>query len=112
MEDSFSSSASVPRIDQFHIIVGHCPNFALGDVKADLLVAGHCHGGQVRLPGIGPLLTLSRVPRSWAAGVTRLADGKTLIVSRGVGMERGAAPRLRFLCRPELVFIDIVPSAG
>jgi predicted MPP superfamily phosphohydrolase len=51
------------------------------------------------------------VPRSWAAGVTRLVNGATLIVSRGVGMERGSAPRLRFLCRPELVIIEVLPSA-
>ncbi|HZL71032.1 MAG TPA: metallophosphoesterase [Planctomycetota bacterium] len=96
--------------ERFHIVVGHRPDFALGDVQADLLVAGHTHGGQVRLPGIGPLITLSRVPRSWAAGLTELPGGRTLIVSRGVGMERGPAPRLRFLCRPELVIVDLVPS--
>jgi predicted MPP superfamily phosphohydrolase len=107
--DSFSSTARVPGTDRFHIVVGHCPNFALGDVRADLLLAGHCHGGQVRLPGLGPLVTHARVPRAWAAGVTHLAGDKTLIVSRGVGMERATAPRLRFLCRPELVFIDVVP---
>ncbi|HVA47325.1 MAG TPA: hypothetical protein VNH11_13230 [Pirellulales bacterium] len=44
-----------------------------------------------------------------AVGVTQPAGGRTLIVSRGVGMERGAAPRLRFLCRPELVVIELVP---
>jgi predicted MPP superfamily phosphohydrolase len=110
LRDSFSPTAKVSGSDPFHVVVGHCPNYALGDVQAELLVAGHCHGGQVRLPGIGPLMTLSRVPRSWAAGVTRLAGDKTLIVSRGVGMERGAAPRLRFLCRPELVLIDVVPN--
>ncbi len=82
----------------------------LGPVEADLLIAGHTHGGQVRLPLIGPLLNLSRVPRGWIAGATTLAPGRTLIVSRGIGMERANAPRLRFLCRPELVVIDLVPS--
>jgi predicted MPP superfamily phosphohydrolase len=110
MRDSFSTSLTVPADERFQIVLGHCPNFALGDVPADLLVAGHCHGGQVCLPGIGPVITHSRVPRSWASGLTRLAGGSTLVVSRGVGMERGAAPRLRFLCRPELVFIELLPS--
>lgn len=109
MRDSFSPRLSLPASDRFQIVLGHCPDFALGDVSGDLLLAGHCHGGQVRLPGIGPLITHSRVPRSWADGVTQLGGGRTLIVSRGIGMERGAAPPLRFLCRPELVFIELVP---
>jgi predicted MPP superfamily phosphohydrolase len=55
-------------------------------------------------------MTLSQVPRAWAAGLTELKGGGTLIVSRGVGMERGDAPRLRFLCTPEIVVIDVVPA--
>jgi predicted MPP superfamily phosphohydrolase len=112
LRDSFDPSLAIPRRERFHIAVGHAPDFALGDVQADLLVAGHTHGGQVRLPGIGPLVTLSRVPRAWAAGVTRLDDRRTLVVSRGVGMERGDAPRLRFLCRPELVVIECFPASS
>jgi predicted MPP superfamily phosphohydrolase len=112
VRDSFSTDLSLPASKHFQIVLGHCPNFALGDVPADLLVAGHCHGGQVRLPGIGPLITHSRVPRSWSAGVTNLSGGKKLIVSRGVGMERGFAPPLRFLCRPELVIIELVPTSA
>lgn len=107
--DSFNRQVRVPAAPGFHIVFGHAPDFALGDIDADLLVAGHTHGGQVRLPLIGPLITFSRVPRSWAAGVTRLASGATLVVSRGIGMERGYAPRMRFLCRPELVLIELVP---
>ncbi len=110
VEDSFSRELSIASSDRFHIVLGHCPNFALGQIEADLLVAGHTHGGQVRVPGIGPLVTLSRVPRGWAAGVTDLGRGQTLIVSRGLGMERGPAPRLRFLCRPELVFVELAPE--
>lgn len=109
--DSEYGDTPVPPSDRFHIVVGHRPDFAMNDaIQADLLVAGHTHGGQVRLPLIGPLITLSRVPRSWAAGVTNLSGGRTLIVARGIGMERGPAPRLRFLCRPELVIVDVVPS--
>jgi predicted MPP superfamily phosphohydrolase len=109
--DSFSPDLEFAPRSQFHIVVGHGPDFALGKVAADLLFAGHTHGGQVRLPFIGPLITLSSVPRAWAAGVTPLAGGRTLIVSRGAGMERGLAPRLRFLCRPEIVIVDVTPRA-
>lgn len=108
VEDSFTRSGRVAPSERFHIALGHSPDFALGDIQADLLVAGHTHGGQVRLPFIGPLLTFSGVPRDWAAGVTQLEGGRTLIVSRGTGMERGRAPRLRFNCRPELVIVDVV----
>lgn len=107
---SFDTEARVLPSERFHIVVGHSPDFALGEVEADLLLAGHTHGGQVQLPFIGPVVTLSRVPRAWASGRTEIGEGKTLIVSRGIGMERGPAPRLRFLCRPEVVVIEIVPQ--
>lgn len=110
MGDAFGHRVEIPPQDAFHIVIGHSPNFSLGPVEADLLIAGHTHGGQVRLPLIGPLLNLSRVPRGWIAGATMLAHGGTLVVSRGIGMERANAPRVRFLCRPELVVIDLVPS--
>ena len=55
-------------------------------------------------------MTFSRVPRSWAAGVTDLGRGRTLVVSRGTGLERGRAPRMRFLCRPEIVVLDVHPG--
>ncbi|MGC9522660.1 MAG: metallophosphoesterase [Anaerolineae bacterium] len=107
-QDSFQTYTTVEGEDVYHIVLGHSPNFSLGAVEADLLIAGHTHGGQVRLPLIGPLLTLSSVPRAWAAGVTGIALGKTLIVSRGIGVERAGAPQLRFCCRPELIVIDLV----
>ncbi len=110
LQDSGDADLYVSGQNKFHIVLGHKPDFSLGEIHADLLLAGHTHGGQVRLPFIGPLIMVSRVPRSWAAGITQLAPGQHLIVSRGVGMERRNAPRLRFLCRPELVIIDLVPS--
>jgi len=110
MRDSFNTRLVVPSKDGFHIVLGHSPNFALGENDADLLVAGHTHGGQVQLPLIGPLLTLSHVPRDWASDVTDIGDGRTLIVSRGVGRERKGAPQMRFLCRPQIVIVELKPS--
>ena len=107
LEDSFDTKRPIAGAPGFHIVFGHGPDFALADVSADLLVAGHTHGGQVQLPWIGPLVTLARVPRAWASGATVLTGGRTLVVSRGIGMERGEAPRVRFLCKPELVLIDV-----
>jgi uncharacterized protein len=110
--DSFSTSFSIGNDspERFHLVLGHAPNFSRGKVDADLLISGHTHGGQVQLPWFGPVLTLSRVPRSWASGLTELPSGGKLLVSRGIGMERTCAPRIRFLCRPELAVIDLVPE--
>jgi len=109
LHDAFSTTLSIPPKPKLHIVLGHSPDFALGEINADLLIAGHTHGGQIQLPFLGPIMTLSHVPRSWASGVTEIAPGRTLIVSRGIGMERGGAPRVRFLCRPEIVILDLVP---
>ncbi len=111
-QDARSAAPPVPAVDGFHVVLGHAPDYATAGVPADLLLAGHIHGGQVRLPGYGPVLTLSRVPRGWAAGRTDLPNGGTLLVSRGLGMERGDAPRLRLFCRPELIIIDLTPAAA
>ena len=109
-KDSFSDELTVAGAPGFHIVMGHAPNFALGSIDADLMIAGHTHGGQVQLPGLGPLLTMSKVPRDWASGRTDLDDGRVLVVSKGIGLERGYAPRVRFLCPPEIVIIDLKPT--
>lgn len=103
--------AVLPPKRKYRIVVGHAPDFALRPPSGDLFLAGHTHGGQIKLPFIGPLLTLSLVPRAWAGGgLVDLPGGQKLIVSRGVGHERGPAPRLRFLCRPEIVVVDLLPD--
>ncbi len=72
----------------------------------DLLLAGHTHGGQVRLPGIGPLVAPSRWGSRFASGVFRLSP--TLMhVSRGLA---GTQP-LRFRCPPEISLLTIVPAS-
>jgi uncharacterized protein len=92
------------------ILLGHNPNFvaSLGQSAgpATLALAGHTHGGQVVLPFVGPLYTKTRLPRRYASGVHDL-QGVTLHVSAGVGMERGAAPQIRFLCPPEICILEL-----
>lgn len=95
------------------VVLGHRPDFSLGLEDAGpttLMFAGHTHGGQVQLPGIGPILTLSGVSRERAHGHSTLAGGASLIVSAGIGLERSTAPRLRFFCPPEVWIVDVVPA--
>ncbi|MEN6406765.1 MAG: metallophosphoesterase [Thermoguttaceae bacterium] len=112
LRDSFNTDLKLdnPRPDQFHLVLGHAPNFALGHVEADLLAAGHTHGGQVRAPWIGPITTHARTPHAWSSGLTDLPGGGKLSVSRGIGLERGYAPPIRLFCRPELVVLDLSPN--
>ena len=74
----------------------------------DLYLAGHTHGGQVALPWYGALITYSRFDKRFEAGRYQVGP-TTLYVSRGVGMEGGPAPRIRFCARPEVSVIDLVP---
>jgi predicted MPP superfamily phosphohydrolase len=91
------------------IFIGHSPDYirALEFMESPFLAfAGHTHGGQVQIPGIGPLMTLTRIPQRYADYYGPYGSG-ILSVSRGIGMERRDAPRLRFLCRPELRIITL-----
>lgn len=112
VDDSRSATPPIPAREGLHIVLGHAPDYALGAAGAtpDLMLAGHTHGGQIQIPGFGPIVTLTSVPRAWASGVSEMAWGGRLIVSRGIGMERLEAPRIRLFCRPEIVIIDLGPA--
>ncbi|MBN2446383.1 MAG: metallophosphoesterase [Phycisphaerae bacterium] len=92
------------------LLMNHTPDAVLRATPADrvdLIVSGHTHGGQVVLPGFGPLLKASSVPRAAAAGGLHQVGQQPIYVSRGVGMERLNAPPLRFWCRPELAVLTL-----
>jgi predicted MPP superfamily phosphohydrolase len=70
----------------------------------DLVLAGHTHGGQVRIPGIGAVVTNCSLPTGLASGLNRVGDS-WLHVSRGLGTGRYAP--VRFACSPEASLLTI-----
>ncbi|MBK7216792.1 MAG: metallophosphoesterase [Candidatus Promineofilum sp.] len=90
------------------VLLYHSPELMLAAAKRgiDLYLCGHTHGGQVRLPLIGPLLTASQLGRRFVMGHYTL--GRThLYVTRGIGFEGLAAPRVRLLCPPEVTLVEV-----
>jgi predicted MPP superfamily phosphohydrolase len=73
----------------------------------DLVVAGHTHGGQVRLPFIGALVTNCTLPPRMASGLFRMGRG-FLHVSPGLGTSKYAPFRL--FCRPEAALLQLRPA--
>jgi len=79
---------------------------------AQLILAGHTHGGQLRLPGVGALVTNCDLPRRQARGVSRwptrsgTGSGAWLHVCAGMGTSPFTA--VRFACRPEASLLTLV----
>lgn len=78
---------------------------AARELGADLALAGHTHGGQIRIPIFGPLFCPSRHGSRYSRGWFE-SQGKRMFVSQGVA---GVIP-IRFLCPPEVVRIDLLPA--
>jgi predicted MPP superfamily phosphohydrolase len=70
--------------------------------KISLMLSGHTHGGQVRIPYFGAIFTGSLYGRKLQSGLYKIHD-TLLYISRGIGLEGMGAPRVRFLCPPEII---------
>jgi predicted MPP superfamily phosphohydrolase len=90
------------------VLVMHSPDSIESAGAADVYLAGHTHGGQVALPFYGALVTLSRFGKRFEHGLFTVG-ATSLYVTRGIGMEGGAWPRVRFACRPEISILDLAP---
>jgi predicted MPP superfamily phosphohydrolase len=89
--------------------VAHAPYRRILDPMAadgaDLILAGHTHGGQVCLPGFGALVTNCDLPRSRAKGLSEWG-GAALHVSAGLGTSPFTP--IRLACRPEATLLTLL----
>lgn len=95
--------------NSFQILIAHNPEYfdAYADWGADLTVSGHVHGGIMRLPILGGVISprLSLFPRY--DGGLFFKNNKAMIVSRGMGMH--TLP-IRIFNPGELVVIELIPG--
>jgi len=97
--------------DKFSLLLYHRPALIedLQNLNVDLYLAGHTHGGQIALPFYGAIITLSKHGKKYESGFYTVGD-TTLYINRGIGMEGGLAPRVRFMARPEITLFTIGPK--
>jgi predicted MPP superfamily phosphohydrolase len=95
-------------VSRFTILLYHSPDLApeAAQLGVDLQLSGHTHGGQVRLPLFGALYTSSLYGKRFEVGLRKIGEF-TLYVTRGLGMEGKGAPRVRFLCPPEIILWEL-----
>lgn len=95
---------AIPR-DKFTICLTHSPDLyheaeAHG---AHLYLCGHTHHGQVRIPVVGPLVTLTTAPRKFATGIWQYKNMQGL-TGPGIG---AAQPPIRFRCPPAVIVLTL-----
>ena len=106
----YDNSKELPNINipkhDFHVLMAHHPEYAqLYEVyHADLIVSGHLHGGLLRLPWIGGVLSPRLRLPDCDAGLLELQNNSKLFVSRGLGSH--TIP-LRFFNRVEVNFLTL-----
>ncbi len=93
----------------YRIMLTHSPEIIkeLPETRVDLFLAGHTHGGQIRLPFYGGIASRSSLPRKMINGYYRW-KGMPALVSNGIG--EGFFVRMRFLSPPEILLIKIEPK--
>jgi predicted MPP superfamily phosphohydrolase len=110
IEDWWSGRCDVPaafaatRPDEPIIALAHNADavFALERAGAQWVLAGHTHGGQIRLPWLGSLM-VPQVHKELDRGLFHVGRCR-LYVNRGLGFRR----RARFRCRPEVTVFELV----
>ncbi len=107
--DNLEQLSTAMDTEQFNILLVHKPRFleTYAALNFDLVFSGHAHGGQIKLPGIGGLLSPGQgfLPK-FAEGMIQ-QDDTTLVVSRGLG---NSLFPFRILNNPEVVVLTIQPK--
>jgi predicted MPP superfamily phosphohydrolase len=92
--------------------VSHAPYLrvieAMGSAGASMIFAGHTHGGQVCLPGVGALTTNCDLPAKYAKGISAWTfAGREVILNVVAGLGHSIYAPVRFFCRPEVRLITL-----
>jgi predicted MPP superfamily phosphohydrolase len=103
------------RSDHFSIALTHAPYMEaiekLTGLGAQVIFAGHTHGGQVRVPLVGALTTNSDLPNRFARGLSGWEfEGKHSVLSVVAGLGNSIFAPVRFFCRPEVRLITLLPK--
>lgn len=104
--EDLEAALGTSRPCEFSILLTHYPStvFRLPPGRVDLMLAGHTHGGQIRLPFLGCVWPNDRISRRMARGLH--AVGGTLVhVSAGIGVSWPLP--IRFNCPPELTALSV-----
>ena len=105
-----NAAATFAGADGLRIVLMHAPSglLDLGEERFDLALCGHTHGGQLALPGGVPIIMPhGRLSRRHARGRFDLGDGRTLVVSVGLGC---VVLPFRLFADPEIVICNLIAT--
>lgn len=116
--DDYSVVAGKWEDGDLHVGVMHAPYLRVLDAMtndgADLLVAGHTHGGQLRVPGFGALVTNCDIDRARARGLSShtavdpaFGTGRQAALHVSAGLGTSPYAPFRFACPPEATLLTL-----
>jgi predicted MPP superfamily phosphohydrolase len=110
---AFEPLVGLAPTDAVRVLLYHSPELMplVQQHPVDLYLCGHTHGGQVRFPIYGAVVTSSATGKRYEMGGYSEQD-TLLYVSRGIGLEGLSAPRMRLFCPPEIVLFTLSGDNG